>query len=339
MPDLSSLGPRSSPRSVDHTFIMTWGADFIAYTLDTALWGVTMISVLKYFRKYTRKDPLAIRSMVALLATFSTVHSLFLAMDSYKIFVSLFGDFEGIDKIMYEADVAVFAVFLNAFTAQMFYASRIWILSNQDWRYVTPVILLALLQLAFGIAQTVGLAVVNRNSRLDATVVTSTAQAVASLACDIAITAILLHILRRSRTGVKRTDSVLDKMIIYAFNRGAMTSLMALLQFILFIALPGTFVFSSFFLPSCHVYVISVCSMLTSRETLRAELRSISTFTMPTLPTLQSNSTHNNPTDESSSQGVHVSTSVVKWVENIPADDNNKGNRDTHKIPLRHTMV
>ncbi|KAJ7469961.1 hypothetical protein B0H11DRAFT_2238103 [Mycena galericulata] len=231
MSDPSSMGPPS----VDRTFILTWGVEFIAYTLDIALWGVA-ISMLLYFRKYTKKDSLAIRSAVALLAIFTTVHSLFLAIYNYKGFVSLFGNFEGQDVIVYEANVAVCSEFLVAFTAQMFYASRIWILSNQDWRYVAPVMLLAVLQLSAGIAQTV--------------------------------------------------------------------------------------------------------EVLISRETFREELRSrdgiLSTFTMPTM---QPNSTHNNLTDESIAHGVHVSTSVVKWVESIPADDSTMENHHAIKMSVRHTVV
>ncbi|KAJ7433296.1 hypothetical protein B0H11DRAFT_1387602 [Mycena galericulata] len=328
--------PYLGPHSVDRTFILTWGVEFIAYTLDIALWGVAMVSVLQYFRKYTRKDSLVTRSTVALLAIFTTVHSVFLAMQNYKELVLLFGNFEGQNVIVYEANVMICAAFLVAFTAQMFYASRIWILSNKDWRYVAPVILLAVLQLSAGIAQTVQVAKAHLNSRLESTVVTATTQGAATLACDVTITTILSRILGKSRTGVRRTDSVLDKMIIYAINRGAMTSLLALLQFVFFIAMPGTFMFTIFILPSSHVYVISVCSMLTSRETLLAELRSrdgiISTFTMPTT---QSDLTHNNLANEAITHGVHVSTSVIKWAEGIPADDNDMKNRDAIKI---HTV-
>ncbi|KAJ7469934.1 hypothetical protein B0H11DRAFT_1387183 [Mycena galericulata] len=336
MSDPSSL----VPPSVDRTFILTWGVAFIAYTLDTAFWGVAVISVLQYFRKYTGKDPLVIRSTVALLAFFTTVHSVFLAMRNYKEFVLLFGNFEGQNSIAYETNVAVCSEFLVAFIAQMFYASRIWILSNQDWRYVTPVILLALLQLAAGIAQTVEISNAHHYSELESIGATQATQAVATLACDVAITGILSHMLRRARIGVRRTDSVLDKMILYAFSRGAMTSLLALLQFIFFIAMPGTFIFTIFVGPSCHVYVISVCSMLTSRETLRADMtrRSTGSFAMPTVES-NSTSTQNNLANESIAHGVHVSTSVVKWVESIPADDDNMENRDAHKMHLRHTVV
>ncbi|KAJ7433083.1 hypothetical protein B0H11DRAFT_2209081 [Mycena galericulata] len=312
-------------------------------------WGVALVFVLQYFRKYASKAPLVIRSTVAILAIFTTVHALFRAMNDYKDFVLFFGNFEGQDVIFYEANVMLCSVFVVAFTAQIFYACQIWILSERDWRYVTPVILLAVLQLCAGIAQTVEVFKSKGSPLLSAGIhsgaATSTTQGAATLACDVTITVILSYILRKSRTGVRRqeenpTDSVLEKMIIYAFNRGAMTSLLALLQLIFFIAMPGTFVFTLFILPSCHVYVISVCSMLSSRETLRAELRGrdgiISTFSMSHM---RSNSTHNNLANESIVPEVHVSTSVVKWVETIPADGDNMGNRDPHKMPLRHPGV
>ncbi|KAK1226104.1 hypothetical protein PQX77_010929, partial [Marasmius sp. AFHP31] len=76
-----------------------------------------------------------------------------------------------------------------------------------------------------------------------------------------------------SRSRSKKTNSIIDKLIVYAINRGAATSLAAFVQLVLFVALPGTFIFMPFLLPSCHLYVISVCSMLISREGLRHKLQ------------------------------------------------------------------
>ncbi|KAJ7469912.1 hypothetical protein B0H11DRAFT_2238049 [Mycena galericulata] len=318
------------PHSVDRTFILLWGVDS---------WGVALVFVLQYFRKYASKDPLVIRSTVAILAIFTTVHALFRAMNDYKDFVLLFGNFEGQDVIFYEANVMLCSVFVVAFTAQIFYACQIWILSERDWRYVTPVILLAVLQLCAGIAQTVEVAKVHRYSRLESTVATSTTQGAATLACDVTITVILSYILRKSRTGNRfrsgkddhicfqswSHDKSLGSTPAHLFHRHARD-----------LRVNNTL----FILPSCHVYVISVCSMLSSRETLRAELRGrdgiISTFSMSHM---RSNSTHNNLANESIVPEVHVSTSVVKWVETIPADGDNMGNRDPHKMPLRHPGV
>ncbi|KAJ7433073.1 hypothetical protein B0H11DRAFT_2259765 [Mycena galericulata] len=125
----------SSPAapSVDRRFIMIWGIEFISYTLDIALWGVAVVSVLQYFRNYARKDSLVIRSTVAILAILTTVHTLFLAMLNYKDFVLRFGNFEGLEVTAYEGNVMICAGFLVAFTAQIFYASRIWICETDHW--------------------------------------------------------------------------------------------------------------------------------------------------------------------------------------------------------------
>ncbi|KAJ6563452.1 hypothetical protein B0H10DRAFT_1966127 [Mycena sp. CBHHK59/15] len=90
-------------------------------------------------------------------------------------------------------------------------------------------------------------AVVGRYSRLESALaldILIPAQGAACAACDITITVFLSYILRRARTGMRRTDSVLDKMVIYAFNRGTVTSLLALIQLIFFVAMPTTFILS-----------------------------------------------------------------------------------------------
>ncbi|KAJ7087687.1 hypothetical protein B0H15DRAFT_300720 [Mycena belliarum] len=260
------------PPTINERFILNWGFQFIAYTLDTALWGIAMALVLQYFRNFPR-DPFSMRIVVGILGIVTTIHTIFSAILNYRIFVTNYGNLPAEDVISFEANVMLCSVFVVAFTAQMFYATRIWILTKKSWRYVTPVVLMALLQFSSGIAQTISVAKVHLFSKLqENTRATSSLQSASALACDLMITGILFSVLRRAHTGAERTDSALDKMMIYALNRGAMTSLFALLQLIFFVAMPETFVFMMFILPSCHLYVISVCSMLISRESIRAEL-------------------------------------------------------------------
>ncbi|KAJ7895276.1 hypothetical protein B0H14DRAFT_3426421 [Mycena olivaceomarginata] len=93
------------PRSVDHTFIMNWGLQFIAYTLDVALWGAAVVLALQYFRKYFKKDPVFIRIVVATLLIVTTIHAVSLAANDFQDLIVLFGDFEGQDVIPLEANV------------------------------------------------------------------------------------------------------------------------------------------------------------------------------------------------------------------------------------------
>ncbi|KAF7328485.1 hypothetical protein MVEN_02535400 [Mycena venus] len=308
---------------IDRTFILTWGFQFIAYALDTALWGMSMVLVLHYFRKFGRKDPVGIQTVVGILGFGGTLHAIFFAMLNFKNFVSLYGNIGAENVIPYEANVMLCLVYVVAFTAQMFYAGRIWILTKHDWRYTAPVILLGLCQFSAGIAQTVEVARVHLYSKLQAlTGPISSTQSASTLACDLTITAILCVVLRR-------TDSAVDRMIIYALNRGAMTSLWALLQLIFFVGMPGTFVFQMFIVPSCHLYVISVCSMLISRESLRADLRGTNGIVIPMSD--MERSFRSNESTTLGSGTVNISTTVSKWVDDIPDENGHKNAGNTKR--------
>ncbi|KAJ7635153.1 hypothetical protein FB45DRAFT_1057074 [Roridomyces roridus] len=309
-------------------FFLTWGVQFVAYTLDIALWGIAFVLVLQYFRTYGHRDPLLHK-----IVPFSTVHAIFLAIMNYTDYVTLFGNLDAQNTILYQANVMLCCVFIVSFTAQMFYATRIWILTRHDWRFVAPVVILGLVQFGGGIGQTILVAKVHLFSELQLeTYPVSSTQAGASLLCDVTITAILFYVLRKSRTGVRRTDSVLDKMMIYALNRGAMTSVWAMCHLILFVGMPGTFVFMLFIVPSVHLYVISVCSMLISRESLHNEIRShdgaVETINLRTVNSGDmaahfsfTDPAHTADLPAHSSNGVHITTSVIKWVdEPVPAE-------------------
>lgn len=302
-------------------FGMTGGFQFVAYTLDVALWGAAMSLVLQYFHRYAKKDPLGIRLVVGFLGLIATNHIVLYAVQNYKDLILLFGNYEAQNVIINEDNVMLGSVFLVAFTAQMFYASRIWMLTRPRWVFVAPVVFLATMQFAAGIGQTLLVAREHFFSKLLATAPVSSTQSGSALACDLTITFVLSYILRRSRTGNIRTDSVLEKMSLYAINRGAMTSLWALLQLIFFVAMPGSFVFMLFILPSCQLYVISVCGMLMSRESLLEELRGqdgiISTYDVTGAVNEEN---RRNFSGNSVNGAVHVTTSVVRWIDQIPED-------------------
>ncbi|SJL07831.1 uncharacterized protein ARMOST_11184 [Armillaria ostoyae] len=130
-------------------------------------------------------------------------------------------------------------------------------------------------------------------------------QAAATAACDLLITATLCWILNKKRTGIKTTDTLLDNLIILAINRGAVTSLAALFNLILFVWRPEAMIFMIPLLPSCQFYVLSVVGSLNSRRSLRDNGRDA--VTLPLEPMSGSESS------AGGSGGVQVSTSVVSW--------------------------
>ena len=49
---------------------------------------------------------------------------------------------------------------------------------------------------------------------------------------DVAIAVILIFLLQRSRTGFRRSDSVINRLILFSLNTGLLTSIDALLSLI-----------------------------------------------------------------------------------------------------------
>jgi len=111
-----------------------------------------------------------------------------------------------------------------------------------------------------------------RGSQLDS-LTPNTGLSVASLACsavgDLLISASLCFFYHRNRTGVKRTDRILNLLILYAINTGLLTTIVAICTVILEVALRGTQwdTIPYFVLSKC--YVNSVLATLNARTKLR----------------------------------------------------------------------
>ncbi|KAJ8073168.1 hypothetical protein PM082_020037 [Marasmius tenuissimus] len=273
-------------------FAETWGAQLIAFMVDLVLYGVGMVLVMQYFHSYNVTDNLWTRFAVGAAFFFATVHAVLLSHQIYLDFVIWFNRPEELNNISFSATGQLIGVYLTAFTAQIFFASRIYIMAPRERKILlcTPVVVLAVTQISFGIAQTVLVASTPLFSELEKTARITSTQAGCTVACDILITIILCWVLHKSRSRSKRTNSVIDRLIVYAVNRGAATSIAAFIQLVLFVAKAGTFLFMPFLLPSCHLYVISVCSMLISREGLRNKLRAAPNSTNFQLSELSSGS-------------------------------------------------
>uniref|UniRef100_A0A0W0G6W7 DUF6534 domain-containing protein n=1 Tax=Moniliophthora roreri TaxID=221103 RepID=A0A0W0G6W7_MONRR len=316
------------------TFNETWGCQLLAFVFDLTLYGVALILVAQYFRSYCTGDNVMIRATVGLLCVISTVHIAFLSHQIYTDFVIWFNKPERLDHIPFSASAMLLAIHLTAFTAQMFFISRIWILAKKArfW-YTAPVLILALLQVSLGIAQTI---VVNWSIQplgdncienpFNASVsafhgtaderagrgrairgLTAIGYSASAAACDISITFVLCFLLNQGRSSSRRTNSMIDDMILYAINRGTATSVAALIQLLL----AGTFFFMIFLLPICQLYVISVVSMLMSRQSLRdklgAESEGATTFQLETFRAAR---------NESSNLQSMSPADIITWRDN-----------------------
>ncbi|KAF9069248.1 hypothetical protein BDP27DRAFT_1421219 [Rhodocollybia butyracea] len=86
---------------------------------------------------------------------------------------------------------------------------------------------------------------------------------------DISIAFALVLLLRRKRSGFEDTNSLIKKLVAYAINRCILTSVLAVLQVILFMSFPNSMYAFAFDFIIGKLYVNSLLASLNSRKSLR----------------------------------------------------------------------
>ncbi|KAL4258064.1 hypothetical protein AB1N83_008422 [Pleurotus pulmonarius] len=246
----------------------------VAFLLTAMLYGVSLFLIGLYFLSPARpKDTAFVKCTVGSLGVLATIEIVFLSIVTYYKTVDSslpIGVFSAIPM-----GGIIFSVSLMAFIAQFYFASRIWIVSSSRWLYVGPITFLAFTQFVTvnlnegaASAQAILEDHVAYLDLFDSSLPRVAVLTAATAAADILSTIGLCRTLQHSRSGISRTDAVIAKIIRYSIQRGAATSLAAVLTLIMFVTVAQ----SAFMIPllvSGQLYVISVVSMLLNRSKLQ----------------------------------------------------------------------
>ncbi|THV01208.1 hypothetical protein K435DRAFT_793550 [Dendrothele bispora CBS 962.96] len=151
-----------------------------------------------------------------------------------------------------------------------FFAYRVWQLQKFHWIVPVLIVLCAGGGAAAGIASTVGefqnnVVTVFEGSKQKFEVGWNSSLSALS---DIIATVTLSWSFKSAKTGIKRTDTLLQKLLQYTVTRGLFVSV---IQTLLVITFPDKLWWTPFHLSLSKVYVITMIAMLNSRKALRAQ--------------------------------------------------------------------
>ncbi|KAI9069840.1 hypothetical protein FKP32DRAFT_1753600 [Trametes sanguinea] len=170
--------------------------------------------------------------------------------------------------------------------SQCFYARRVYLISARYRVLVTLAVVLSAVTLAFTIAATVIACIAKQLERFVPDIWIDTASYASTVASDAITTGVLVFNLKRYRTGIERTDALLDRLASYSINTGLLIGIVNTLLLIL--SLFGKkvqVVFLAISIPSTKVYANSVLTALNSRNALVDVSNSVSThLEFTTLP-------------------------------------------------------
>ncbi|KAL4258066.1 hypothetical protein AB1N83_008418 [Pleurotus pulmonarius] len=238
----------------------------LALFLTAILYGVSLLLIGLYFLSPARpNDSVFVKCTVAFLSILGTAEMLCLFVG---IEIKMLNPSTPNQVFALPLGEMVFMVSLMALVAQLFFATRIWIVSNSSWHYVGPITLLAFIQFAVALAQIIIQHKLAGINLFHSSVALVASQTSTTAAADILITVGLCRTLQSSRSGIGRTDVVVAKLIRYSIHRGAATSVAAVLTVLFVTTMPSTALMVPL-LVSGQLYVISVVSMLLNRSKLR----------------------------------------------------------------------
>ncbi|KAA1465967.1 hypothetical protein DENSPDRAFT_4150 [Dentipellis sp. KUC8613] len=246
----------------------TFGAMFIGVILAATLYGVTCLQTWSYFRDYP-EDTWRIKTLVLAVFISDTVHQALITQSIYEYLVTHYFDPTYLGLIN---RTLLIEVLFNGFTAvmvQSYFILRIWRLSKGKLWLTIPVIVCAIAQFLVTVIYTAkGLKLTGFDELTDIQGLSISINGT-TVATDISIAAILCGLLHGSRTGFRRTDNMINKLMIFSVNTGLLTSIDAVCSLAFVVAFPHKLIYVCFFFCLGRLYSNSLLGTLNFRKVFR----------------------------------------------------------------------
>ncbi|VDC00698.1 unnamed protein product [Peniophora sp. CBMAI 1063] len=249
------------------------GPILIGTILNVLLYGISLTQTFFYVSTF-KQDRWILKALVFVIFVADTMNSVFDVVYIYDALVLHYDDPAAIATAnwVFATDPAMGS--LIASMVQVFFAWRVKVLTGNVWVAIL-LYLGAVISGLGGVAVSIAIGIVPNwleFQRFEAPVIV---WLVTSALVDTTITGFLTYHLRKHRTGFQRTDDVLSKIIRLTVQTGLITSVWAIVDLAVFLAIP-TGLHLIFNFPLAKLYSNSLLSSLNARSSLNGGTTSTS---------------------------------------------------------------
>ncbi|KAF8328508.1 hypothetical protein F5887DRAFT_1143082 [Amanita rubescens] len=237
----------------------TLGAPFIGVVVASTLLGVSLIQAWHYYTDQNDRWPL--KTLVSAVIICEVVHQALITHTIYTYLVAYFREAAQIGNIVWSIIVCLLV--------QSFLTMRLWRLSNHNIWVTSIIVALVIAEFAC-IVVYAGLAL-SMETFLQVANLKRLSIAINALAAagDVSIAAVLCTLLHKSRTGFHRSNTMINRLILFSVNTSLLTSLCALASLISIVVAGESFIYIAFFFCSGRLYTNSLLATLNAREMIR----------------------------------------------------------------------
>ncbi|KAM6489372.1 hypothetical protein JOM56_015273 [Amanita muscaria] len=254
------------------SLVNTHGAVLLGTLVATFLSGMNTLQTIVYFRLYPN-DLKRINALVAAIWCLDVIHTAFIWVYMWSLFIENFGRASQIDVIQKPEMVPGMVVVsgIVTLTVHLFYLHRIFHLSCRNYWVTTPILVLIICRVCGTIATMVGL---YKSLTLSGFAASKYGWVLSlgfvfNAAADIAIMLTMFVLLRLSRQRSIRLNNVIDQIILYTLEMGSLTACIAISSMITWFARPQTLIFLALYMPLAKVYGMAFLGSLNSRYHFR----------------------------------------------------------------------
>lgn len=264
-------------------YVRGWGPGVIGYIFALWLSGLTAGQMAFYLKVYVN-DHRGIKAAVIFVFVLDMVHTYCTSALFWRMLVACRRNTSHECLLLpREMFAGIFLSSTITVIVQCFYAYRVCIISDKNWKLTSSVIVTALGQYGLGIAAMVFTAV-SRSAAVFFTCPFDIPYSAASVICDVLISGSCLFYLRAGRNGVQHSSNHLQRLLVVSLQMGVLTSLVAIVWFLLYF-IQGIRYWTGF--PAailCKSHVNSMLVVLNARQSIRNQLKdhvpSLSTIPM-----------------------------------------------------------
>ncbi|KAF7333577.1 hypothetical protein MSAN_02416700 [Mycena sanguinolenta] len=247
---------------------LLFGPMLIGVILNMMLYGSIVTQMFRYFQRFSN-DPGWIRFLMLYLFIVETANVVVQCGIIYEPLIIKYGTSAAVSispKLLPGDSLIISMV---SAPIQIFSAWRISVITRS---YILPSIIamLSLASFGSGIEMCTKVFMIREFHQFGAFNATATVWLACTAACDVVIALGMTHALYTRKTGFGTVDGQINRIIRLTLQTGSLTAAAALVDIILFLAMPMTSTNFIVDFPLSALYIISILAMLNSRETRRS---------------------------------------------------------------------
>jgi len=257
------------------------GAVMVGWGVSSLIFGMLCIQVWTYYQRYPN-DSTSYKLLVLLIWVLEAVHQAFIGHIAWFYIIDNFGSL----LVLLEPPVWTLSVqtLLGAFVSlvvKICFGMRVWKFSRGNFVVTGLIMGMSLAQFATAVVFTIRTFGLNMAQADQISTLGTTALSIGA-ATDLFTAASLSYFLHKMRTGYKKSDTLINRLILYSVNTGLVTSVFSAAVLVSYNLMPANLVFIAFYFILCKLYANSCLATLNTRRFVQGRGTDREEGTIPT---------------------------------------------------------